>query len=110
LEVGRPWPSDAEVDVAGLDRLRGIDLGDPLPLEAIGRADLDDGAYVAYALNGTVAAVAEVEEDSRADAPLVLGLLKPDLFVAGDNRLAAYVVVGEPGEEVLRPLRLAGTA
>lgn len=110
LDVGRPWPGDAEVEVAGVDRLADIDLDDPLPLEAIGRSELDDGTYVAYALNGTVAAVAEAERDPKADAPLVLGLLRPDLFVDGANELATYVVDGEPGAAVLRPLPLAHTA
>jgi Sulfatase len=108
LDVGEAWPGDAEVDVDGLDALRGVDLDDPLPLEAIGRSDLEAGTYVAYALNGTVATVAEVEEDSRAGDNLVLGLLRPDDFVAGDNSLSAYVVDGGPGDEVLRPVRLAG--
>jgi hypothetical protein len=104
LDVGADWGGDESVAVEGLDDLDDIDTGEPLPLEAIGRSDLEPGAYVAYALNGTVAAVAEVEEDERADDPLVLGLMPPDLFVDGANELTAYVVEGEPGAEELRPL------
>ena len=95
------------VDVADVDRLSDIDRDRPLPLEALGRSRLPDGDYVAYALNGTVATVAEVHEDPRADRALVLGLLRPDLFVDGENVLSAYLVDGEPGSEVLRPLSLA---
>jgi hypothetical protein len=108
LDVGAAWPGAATVEVVDADRLRAIDLDDPLPLEAIGRSALPDGDYVAYALNGTVAAVAEVEDDPRAGRPLVLGLLRPDLFVDGVNDLAAYVVDGAPGDEVLHPIPLAG--
>ncbi len=110
LDVGRPWGGDAEVDVPGLDDLRGVDRHEPLPLEVQGRVDLDDGSYVAYALNGTVGAVAEVERDPQRPGPLALGLLTPELFVDGDNDLAAYVVDGDPGHEALRPLPIAGAA
>jgi hypothetical protein len=104
LDVGADRDGDEAVTVEGLDDLADIDTGAPLPLEAIGRSDLAPGTYVAYALNGTVGAVAEVEADERADAPLVLGLLRPDLFVDGANELTAYVVAGEPGAEELHPL------
>ena len=107
LDVGRAAPGDPVVDVADVDRLSDIDRDRPLPLEALGRSRLPDGDYVAYALNGTVATVAEVHEDPRADRALVLGLLRPDLFVDGENVLSAYLVDGEPGSEVLRPLSLA---
>jgi hypothetical protein len=104
-DAGRAGPA-REVAVAGLGRFDDVDLDDPLPLEVVGRGDLGDGAHVAYALNGTVATVAEVEPDERADEPLVLGLARPDLFVEGRNVLTAYLVEGDPGEETLVPLEL----
>lgn len=110
VDVGRPWGGDAEVEVADVDHLRSVDRDEPLPLEVQGRVDLDAGSYVAYALNGTIGAVAEVERDSQGPAPLALGLLRPELFVDGDNHLTAYVVGGDPGHEALRPLPVAGAA
>jgi hypothetical protein len=104
LDVGAAWEGPEDVAVADLDRLADIDTGEPLPLEAIGRSDLETGTYVAYALNGTVGAVAEVEEDDMDGQDLVLGLLPPELFADGSNELTAYVVEGTPGAEELRPL------
>lgn len=94
------------VEVEGLDRLEGIDTREPLPIEVVGRADLRGGTYVAYALNGTIGAVTQVEPDERAGVPLVQGLLPPEVFVDGDNELTAYVVTGAPGEETLHPLEV----
>jgi len=104
-DAGRSGPA-REVSVDGLGRLHDIDLDDPLPLEIVGRGDLGDGAHVAYALNGTVSAVAVVEPDERTDKPLVLGLARPDLFVEGRNALTAYLIDGDPGDETLVPLKV----
>jgi ABC-type amino acid transport substrate-binding protein len=104
LDVGAAWGGTEDVAVDDLDRLADIDTGEPLPLEAIGRSDLETGTYVAYALNGTVGAVAEVEEDDMNAQDLLLGLLPPELFADGSNELTAYVVEGAPGGEQLRPL------
>jgi hypothetical protein len=104
LDVGAPAAGDDAVAVEGLGDLDDIDTAEPLPLEAIGRSDLDPGTHVAYALNGTVGAVAEVEADERADQPLVLGLLMTELFADGANELTAYVVDGAPGAESLHPI------
>jgi hypothetical protein len=94
------------VDVAGLDVLAAVDTSDPLPIEVVGRADLEAGTVVAYALNGTVGAVTDVEADDRVGTPLVHGLVPPELFVDGRNDLRAYVVDGPPGAETLRPLEV----
>ncbi|HEX6567745.1 MAG TPA: hypothetical protein VF015_01200, partial [Acidimicrobiales bacterium] len=64
-----------------------------------------EGTYVAYALNGTVAAVTAVEVPYE-DGGLVQGLAPPRLFVDGANELAAYVVEGPPGDAVLQPVEL----
>jgi hypothetical protein len=102
-EVGVGAPASAGVAVADLDDWADVDLDGPVPLEVIGESDLPPAAVVAYAVNGTIGAVTEVEgrEDDRA---LVHGLLPPHLLVPGSNDLTAYLVDGPVGDEVLRPL------
>jgi hypothetical protein len=94
---------DQAVDVERFDDLTASRTDDPL-LEVVGDADLPQGTVVAYALNGTVGAVTAVEPGVDGGAGLVHGLLPPHLFNDGDNELTAYVVEGQVGAEVLRPV------
>src|SRR5262245_25516237 len=106
LEVGSP----AGQTVTMTDptaRLDHVDLGKRLPLEIEGTSPLPVGTHVAYALNGKIGALTTVEPADGAEGPFVPGLLAPELFVSGANRLTAYVVEGRPGAETLRPLRVA---
>jgi hypothetical protein len=104
LDVGSAV--DASVAVDHLGRLGSIDVDEPLPIEVVGNTDLPLGTIVAYALNGTIGAVTEVETGVEAGSNLAHALLPPDVFVDGDNELRAYVVGGEPGSETLRPIEV----
>jgi hypothetical protein len=59
---------------------------------------------VAYALGGTVAAVADVEPPFGDLRRTALALVPPDLLDDRHNELTAYLVEGPPGQEVLHPL------
>jgi hypothetical protein len=108
LAVGETAEGVVRIDGAG--RFADVARDAPLPLEAVGSTDLPEGTYLAYALNGTVAAVTEVEPALEgADGALAHALLHPRLFVDGRNELTAYVISGVPGDEVLRPLVVEGT-
>jgi hypothetical protein len=105
LTIGEAHDGTVEVVPIGLDD---VDLDELLTLEVVGRTDdLEVGTVVAYALNGTIGAVTEVEPGASIDGDLVHGLLPPRLFVEGENDLTAYVVEGAPREETLWPLTLA---
>ncbi len=92
------------ITVDSLRSLGEIDVDEPLPLEVVGRTDIAEGAIVAYALNGTIGAVTEVEPGLASGEQLAHALLPPDLFVDGENELTAYLVEGPVGHEVLHPL------
>jgi hypothetical protein len=98
--------ADETIRIESADRLDDISLHDPLPIEIVGRTDLAQGSVVAYALNGTIGAVGEVEEGSGPGARLINGIVPPRLFVEGRNELVAYLVEGDPGSETLRLLTL----
>lgn len=104
LEVGRP--ADGAIAISGLDDLGDIAVDEPLPIEVVGTTTMDPGPVVAYALNGTIGAVGVIEEGRGPGFRLVHGIVPPSLFVDGENDLQAYLVEGEPGREVLRPLTL----
>lgn len=106
LTVGAP--ADGEIRVDGLDRYRDVALDEPLPLEVVGRTELGEGTYVAYAVNGTIGAVTAVEPSAGGGPRLVQGIVPPRLVVEGANELRAYVVDGPVGEEVLHPLAVSG--
>jgi hypothetical protein len=103
LDVGDP--RDEAIAVERLEDVEGSQRTDPL-IEVVGDADLPPGAVVAYALNGTIAAVTTVEPGLEPGAGLVHGLLPPRLYADGDNELTAYLIEGEVGAEVLRPLEV----
>jgi hypothetical protein len=104
LVVGEP--ADGSVRVEDLDDLDDVSLDDPLPIEVVGYTDLPSGTVVAYALNGTIGAVSEVEGEQGWEGRLVHGIVPPRLFEDGRNRVDAYLVRGEPGAETLHPLTI----
>lgn len=95
---------DSVAEVVKLDEIEAFTPGEPPLLEVVGHTDVAEGTIVAYALNGVVAALTEVEPGPREGRQLAHGLLPPNLFVEGHNELTAHVVEGEPGDERLRPL------
>lgn len=102
LSVGEP--ADVTVSVDRLGDIAGARAGDRPLVEVVGDAELPQGAVVAYAVDGTVAAVTTVEPPVGPGAHgLVHGLVPPRLL-DGDNDLAAYLVEGPVGDEVLRPV------
>lgn len=103
LAVGEP--AGVTIDVQDLARFDDVDTSAPIEIELVGETDLAAGAVVAYAVNGTVASVTEVEAPF-GDGALVHGLAPPSLFVDGANELTAYLVEGPPSRAVLRPVEL----
>lgn len=93
-----------EVVVDSSEDLGDTDVGEPLQLEVVAGTDLDEGQVAAFALNGTIAALGEVQPEERGPGRLVHGMLPPWLFEQGENELTAYLVDGEVGSEVLHPL------
>jgi hypothetical protein len=103
LDVGPEAGETIAVD--GLHDLERHDPDEAPRLDVVGRTELPEGTMVAYALNGTVAALAEGEAPyGHPTLNTVLALVPPDLLVEGDNELTAYLVEGPPGDETLRPL------
>jgi hypothetical protein len=96
--------ADGEVSVQALSDLGSIEVGDPLPIEVMGHTGLPEGTVVAYALNGTIGGVTEVEQGFERPEQTVHALVPPDLFVDGENELTAYVVEGAPGAATLHEL------
>ena len=101
LDVGDPV--DGEVAVERLEDVESSDRHEPVA-EILGDAPLPRGTVVAYALNGTIGAVTEVEPPLGDGGGAVLGLVPPRLFRDGGNELTAYVVDGPVGAETLRPI------
>ncbi|MFS8586527.1 MAG: sulfatase-like hydrolase/transferase, partial [Acidimicrobiia bacterium] len=100
-------PVDATVTVTWPDGFDGIDTDEPLPLELLAGTDLPAGATVAFALDGTIAAMGEVQDHPEGDGLLVQGLLVPWAFHDGDHELEAFVVTGDPSAPVLAPVAVA---
>ena len=97
-------PVDATVAVDWPANYDNVDPDKPLPLEVVASTDLEVGEVMAFALNGVVGALAEVQDMDRGIGNLVHGLMPPRLFVSGDNQLSAYLVEGPAGDETLRPI------
>jgi len=95
----------ARVTLTDLGRYDDVDLGDPLPIEALGATAAPPGTVIAFALNGTIAGVTEVG-GGTAVGQFVQSLLLPRLFVDGANELHAYQVEGPVGSATLRPIEL----
>jgi hypothetical protein len=96
------------VHLDDLGRFGDIDLDRPLPIEALGRTDEPTGSTIAFALNGTIAAVTEAGV-TAGDGQVAHALLLPRLFADGANELSAFLVEGPVGSETLRPLELDGS-
>jgi hypothetical protein len=99
---------DGSVTVDDLNRVEEPEpLGVPV-IELIGRTSLPEGTCVAYALNGTIVAITEVEPATRDERSLAHGLAPPDRVAPGPNELTAYAVTGPVGSEVLTPIEVVG--
>lgn len=103
LDVGERL--DETIAVEHLEEIEGSRRADPL-IEVVGDTALPQGAVVAYALNGTIVAVTAVEPGIDGGTGLVHGLVPPRSFADGDNELTAYLIEGDVGAEVLRPLEV----
>ena len=95
--------TDAVVEVRRLGEVEAARAGHHPLIEVVGDADLPQGTTVAYAVDGTVAAVTTAEPPLYGGTSLVHGLL-PSRVLDGDNELTAYLVEGAVGDEVLRPI------
>jgi Sulfatase len=104
LDVGEA--AEGAISVERLSDIEGSDREEPLA-EVVGHVPLPQGTVVAYALNGTIAAVTEVEPPLGDDRGAALGLVPARLFRDGGNELTAYVVEGPVGTETLRPIDVA---
>jgi hypothetical protein len=99
--------AEGEVSVEWSEDFDDVDLDEPLRLEVVAGTDLAEGETVAFALNGTVAALGNVQPLEQESGLLVQGMLPPRLFEDGENELTAYLVDGPVGDEVLHPLDLS---
>ena len=97
-------PADGSVTVDDLDRIEQPEASRPPFIELVGRTSLPDGTNVAYALNGTIVAVTEVEAAPENERSLAHGLIPPAKVTPGPNELTAYVATGPVGSEVLTPI------
>lgn len=102
LDVTEP-DGTVGVEVERLDDLEAAD-DDPRLIEVVGHTELPAGTVVAYALDGTIAALTEVGPGTGANTRMAHALLPPDLFGDGRSELTAYVVEGPVGGETLRPV------
>lgn len=84
-----------------------VDTAEPLPLELVAGTDLPAETMVAFALDGTVAAMGEVQDHPEGGGLLVQGMLVPWAFHDGDHELEAFVVTGDVGDPVLSPVDVA---
>ena len=104
LDVAAPATGDAgSVAVERLADLEG-DAADPRLIEVLGLTELSPGTVVAYALDGTVAALTEVGPGTQGGTRMAHALLPPDLFGPDGSELTAYVITGAVGDETLTPL------
>lgn len=104
-EVGDPV--DATVTVTWPGGFDGIDTDEPLPLLLVAGTDLPVGTTVAFALDGTIAGLGEVEDYPEGGGRLVQGMLVPSAFHDGDHELEAFVVTGDPPAPVLAPVAVS---
>ena len=104
LDVAEPAGSGA--GSVAVERLADLQGGgtDPRLIEVVGHTELPEGTVVAYALDGTVAALTEVGPGTREGTRMAHALLPPALFGPDASELTAYVVTGEVGGETLTPL------
>jgi hypothetical protein len=91
------WP-------AGFDD---IDTRDPLPLAVVAGTDVPVGSVVAFALDGRIASLGEVQDSDERGGKLVQAVLAPWLFQDGANDLEAFLVTGDASAPTLTPLAVA---
>ena len=112
LDVTEPGAAGSDAEAGGdagavaVERLADLESEDDAPrlIEVVGHTELPAGTAVAYALDGTVAAVTEVGPGTQAGTRMAHALLPPALFGDGASDLTAYVITGEVGHEVLTPI------
>lgn len=102
--MARGDPADGTVTLTWPTGFDDIDTGEPLPLEVIAGTDVPVGSVVAFALNGRVASLAEVQDSDEQGGKLVQGLLAPWLFEDGANDLEVFLVTGDTAAPTLAPL------
>jgi hypothetical protein len=95
---------DGTVTVGWPPGLDDVDTGEPLPLAVVAGTDQPVGTVVAFALNGTVGALGEVQDGDEPGGKLVQGMVLPWLVEDGANALEAFVVTGDPAAPTLQPL------
>jgi hypothetical protein len=95
---------EGSVAVDDLDRIEELGPFQAPYIELVGRTSLPEGTCVAYALNGTIAAVTEVVPATGDEGALAQALVPPAMLAQGHNELTAYVATGPVGSEVLTPL------
>ncbi|HEX6425522.1 MAG TPA: sulfatase-like hydrolase/transferase [Acidimicrobiales bacterium] len=103
-DLRRGDPADVTISVDRLDEIAAARAGERPLIEVVGDADLPEGAVVAYAVDGTLGAVTTVEPSLGYGHHGLVHALLPPRLLDGDNELAAYLVEGPVGDEVLRPL------
>lgn len=103
LDVAESQRDDVRVAV---DRLADLESGDEDPplIEVVGVTDLPAGTVVAYAVDGTVAALTEVGPGVGDGVRMAHALVPPSLVGDGPSELTAYVVTGDVGHEILTPI------
>jgi hypothetical protein len=110
---GAMEPQLAVEDLGSLTRLA---RDSPPRIEIIGEIVGDDelpvGTPVALAVNGTIGAVAEIEDITKFGDSIgarVHAIVPPELVDVGANEVEAFVVEGPVGDEVLRPVEVVGS-
>jgi hypothetical protein len=94
---------------ATLERVLAGEIPGRVPARIVGQLELAPPgtgvAQVAVAVDGVIRAVVPAPHDG-VHGPRIAALLPPDSIPASKGALALYLVVGAPGHETLRPLRL----
>ncbi len=101
VEMGDP--ASVELNVTGSEGFADVRVQGPLTGMLSGAiAPAADEIVVAIALNGTVAGIAETfSRDGQSG--LLEAMLPHSLYVAGSNRLEAFIVAGDEDAPVLHP-------
>lgn len=95
---------DGRVRIGWPASLDAVDTDEPIPLEILASTNAPAGTVVAFALNGTIGSLGEVQDSYQEGGRLVQGLLPPSLFEDGANELEAFAVTGDPDAPTLHAL------